>query len=181
MGEQLATWGETKATLTKPASQRRPTRRLTAEDIGSMLRYRADGLSQAAIAQRLGCDQAAVNRWLMKLTDTTDTAKSYLRGSALRMAENIVKKGLPRDHIAALKGLSVLEEERTAGLVIQIGIKDSDVAITLSPSEGGTIERRSQETGLIQAGSDKRSSVNQPTDLQVNTLQASIDYGKGPA
>jgi hypothetical protein len=148
-------------TSNKPrVSQRRPTKRLTAEDIGSMLRWRAEGLTQAAIAQRLDCDQAAVNRWLAKLTDSTETAKSFLRGSALRMAENIVKKGRAADHVAALKGLSVLTEERSAGLVVQIGIKDSDVSISLSPGEGDTRERRSAETLAITTGSDTASSVN---------------------
>lgn len=149
----------------KPASQRRPTRRLTAEDIGSMLRYRAEGLTQAQIAQRLGCDQAAVNRWLQKLTDSTDVAKSYLRGSALTMAQNIVKKGRAADHVAALKGLSVLEEERSSGLVIQIGCKDSDVSITLgpalSPPTGAEARRKGAESLTISTGSDNPSSVNQ--------------------
>jgi predicted transcriptional regulator len=126
-----------------------------------MLRLRDEGLTQVQIAQRLDCDQSAVSQWLSKLADTTDTAKSYLRGSALRMAQNIVKKGRAADHVAALKGLSVLQEERTAGLVIQIGVKDSDVSITLSPPVAEGAERKGAETLAIQAGSDKVDYVNQ--------------------
>ena len=154
--QAIATWAERK---TKPASQRKPTKRLTGEEVGLILKLRADGLTQAAIAQRLDCDQAAVNRWLAKLTDSTETAKSYLRGSALRMAENIVKKGRAADHVAALKGLSVLTEEKSAGLTIQIGVKDSDVTINLSPGEGELLERKPAESLAISSGSDKAGYV----------------------
>ena len=116
-------------------NHRKPTKRLTAEEIGLMLKLRQDGLSQPQIAQRLDCDQAAVSRWLAKLTDTSEVAKSYLRGSALRMAENIVRKGLPRDHVATLRGIGVLADETTSGnLIIQIGIKDSEVTFASQPS-----------------------------------------------
>jgi predicted transcriptional regulator len=107
--------------------------RLTQAEVGLLLQLHKDGLTQAQIAQRFGITQQAVSKWLDATTDTTDTAKLYLRGSALRMAQNIVKKGRAADHVAALKGLSVLTEERSAGLVVQIGVKDSDVTIHLSP------------------------------------------------
>jgi hypothetical protein len=116
--EQIVKWAENKA---KP-SHRKPTKRLTQEEIGLLLKLHKDGLTQTEIAQRLDCDQAAVSRWLSKLTDSTETAKSYLRGSALRMARNIVHNGLARDHVQALKGLNVLEEQQGGGVVVQIGI-----------------------------------------------------------
>ena len=153
--------GET--ALMSRTSQRKPTKRLTADDIGLLIRLKADNVPQAVIAQRLDCDPAAVTRWLQKLTDTTDIAKSILRGGAASMADNIVKKGRAADHVAALKGLSVLQEERSAGLTIQIGVKDSDVSITLSPPSLEGAERKPVESLAIQAGSDKSRYVN-PSD-----------------
>ena len=105
--------------------------RLSRSDVGVLLKLKRDGLTQAEIAQRLGCTQSTVSKWLTDLTDTTEPAKEFLKGSALRMAENIVKKGRAADHVAALKGLSVLQEQANAGVVIQIGVKDSDVSINL--------------------------------------------------
>ena len=49
------------------------------------------------------------------------------------MAKSIVKKGRPADHVAALKGLSVLKDEASSGVQVLIGIKDSDVSVTLTP------------------------------------------------
>lgn len=108
--------------------------KLTRSDIGVLLKLKRDGLTQTEVAKRLGCNQSTVSRWWDEFEDTTDQSKAYLRGQALRMAQHIVKKGRAADHVAALKGLSVLQEERSAGVVVQIGIKDSDVSITLGSS-----------------------------------------------
>jgi transposase-like protein len=140
---------------------KRTLKRLTDADRAFALKYREDGLTQAEIAQRLGCDQATVSRWLSQCLDTTLPAGAYLRGQALPMAEKIVRKGRPSDLIKALQGVGVLEQERTAGLVVQIGCKDSDVSITLSPPSNTGSERKVTESLAIQAGSDNVDSVNQ--------------------
>jgi hypothetical protein len=49
------------------------------------------------------------------------------------MARNIVQRGRASDHIKALEGVNVLAQAVSAGLVIQIGVKDSDVTINLEP------------------------------------------------
>jgi hypothetical protein len=85
------------------------------------------------------------------------------------MAEKIVKKGRPSDLIKALQGVGVLEQEHSAGLVIQIGIKDSDVSVTLSPPSIAEVERKVTETRAIHAGSDNPSSVNQASPSQSAT------------
>jgi transcriptional regulator len=136
--QAIAKWAEQQDASKSP---RKPVHRLTAEEIGIMLRLRQDGLTQTEIAQRLDCDQKAVSKWLSKLADTTDAAKSYLRGSALRMAKNVVRNGQARDHIQALKGLRVLEAD-DSNIKIAIGVslpgltKESGSAtqtITVSP------------------------------------------------
>jgi DNA-binding Lrp family transcriptional regulator len=109
---------------------------------------------QTAIAQALRVSQSTVSKWLAELEDTTVDANEYFRAKALPMAEKIVRKGRPSDLIKALQGVGVLEQERTAGLVVQIGCKDSDVSITLSPPSNTGLERKVTESLAIQAGSD---------------------------
>lgn len=123
------------AVIDTPKSHTAKQKRLTDTDKAFALRYAKDGLTQVQIAQRLGCDQATISRWLSACDDTTTEAGAYFRGRALPMAEKIVKNGRPSDLIKALQGVGVLQEDRGAGLVIQIGIKDSDVSISLSPGE----------------------------------------------
>jgi hypothetical protein len=48
-----------------------------------------------------------------------------------------------------------------AGFMVQIGIKDSDVSLSLSPPSIAGVERKSLESLAIQPGSDNRSYVNQ--------------------
>jgi len=141
--QAIAAWAEKQ----DAKSHRKPTRHLTAEEVGLLLKLRQDGLTQAEIAQRLDRDQAAISRWLQKLTDTTDVAKSYLRGSALRMAKNVVQNGQARDHIQALKGLKVLEDDNR-DLKIAIGI--SLPGLTFAPqvsADSAVIHSVSADTG----------------------------------
>jgi hypothetical protein len=84
--------------------------RLKTEDLVRMLQLHKAGLTQTAIAQELGCTQPNVSQWLAKFKDSTNEASLYLKGQALHMAKNIVQNGLARDHVAALKGIKVLEE-----------------------------------------------------------------------
>jgi len=139
----------------KDASHTKTVKRLTDADKAFALRYHAEGLTQVQIAQRLGCDQSNVSRWLSQCQDTTVEASAYFRGRALPMAEKIVKRGRPSDLIKALQGVGVLQEERGSGLVVQIGIKDSDVQISLSPGETSTSKRNTAESLTITSGSDK--------------------------
>ena len=119
------------------------TTRLTQAELALVLQLHKDGLTQAQIAQRFGVTQQAISKWLNATTDTTETAKLFLRGSALTMAQNIVKKGRAADHVAALKGLNVLTEQAQSGITIQIGIKDSDVQVALSPLSAQQLAEKS--------------------------------------
>jgi DNA-binding transcriptional regulator YiaG len=127
-----ATALETIDTPAAPQSHKDKYAKLTRSDVGVLLKLRKDGLTQAEIAQRLGCSQGTVAKWLQQFTDTTEPAKEFLRGNALRMAQNIVRKGLARDHVQTLKGLNVLENEGGGGVVVQIGISTSQ-GTRLSP------------------------------------------------
>lgn len=104
--------------------------RLKRDEIGTLLQLHRAGLTQTEIAQRLGCSQRTVSQWLSDLADTTEPAKLYLKGNALRMAQNIVKKGRAQDHVATLKGIGVLEEQQQQGLTVIVG-GDAQVNIAL--------------------------------------------------
>lgn len=107
--EAIAKWAERKA---KPPC-RPKYRRMTDADRVLVMQLAKDGLTQAEIGQRLGFTQQAISEWLSKCQDTTGESSLYLRGQALRMARNIVQRGLARDHVAALKGIKVLEEDKS--------------------------------------------------------------------
>lgn len=120
---------------------------------------------QTEIARVLGVSQGTVSKWLSELVDTTADATEYLRSQALYMAEKVVKKGRPSDHIKALQGVNVLTEERSSGLVIQIGGGSGDVKVavmtgTFAPQDREP-ERKVSESLAITLGSDNQSYVNQ--------------------
>lgn len=114
-------------------THRKPVKRLTDSDKAFVLRYHAENLTQVEIAQRIGCDQATVSRWLAECHDSTDAAGAYLRGSALRMAKNVVTKGQARDHIQALKGIGVLEQDHTQ-LNIAVGVSLPGLSSVSAPA-----------------------------------------------
>lgn len=120
--------------------------RLTQLEIKRLFQMHSAGMTQQAIAEQLGCSQRTVSTWVQDLTDTTDLAKLYLRGQALRMSQNVVKNGRAADHNIALKGLNVLEEQQAGGLTIVVGA-GSDVKIgILSPSVSQDIHRLSDDS-----------------------------------
>ena len=126
--EQIAEWAGKQKPADSPAYSR-----VTADELNTMRLLNKQGKTQVEIAQILGRGQSTVSYWLNALTDTMPAATEYLRGSALRMAQNIVENGLARDHVQTLKGIGVLaDDSQSQGLVIQIGIRDSDVTFACS-------------------------------------------------
>ena len=119
------------------AKTRKPVKRLTQADVGLLLKYHAEGLTQTEIAKRIGCTQPIVGRWLADLTDSTETAKAYLRGQALKMSQDIVKQGRPADKVATLKGLSVLADQQQSSVTVIVGgtgqVNIGVVTSTVSP------------------------------------------------
>lgn len=126
----------TAATADLPVqTTRKPVKRLTQADIGLMLKYHGEGLPQTEIAKRLGCTQPVISAWLSDLTDSTDLSKLYLRGQSLKMARNIVKNGRAADHVATLKGLSVLHDEQQSSVTVIVGGAGRvNIGIGLSPT-----------------------------------------------
>lgn len=114
---EIAAWAEDKA---KPAETPSYTR-LTDADRITILKLHDEGLTLTAIAQRLDRSVSTIHDVVQTYTPTTDLAKRKLAASALRMAENIIENGQPRDHVATLKGLRVLAED-TGGIKVAIGV-----------------------------------------------------------
>jgi hypothetical protein len=138
--EAIVKWAEK-----QPSTHRKPTKRLSQAEVGLLLQLHKEGKSQVEIAQLLGVTQGAISRWLQNTTDSTGIAKSYLRGSALRMAQNIVRNGQAKDHVQALKGLGVLEEQQQQGVTVIVGNGGSvNIGVLVSPPDV-TVESESVE------------------------------------
>lgn len=133
--EQIASWAERKTR--KPAHQ--PAyKRLTDDQRMAILRLHKLDKTQTEIAVALGIDQSTVCRWLNQCQDTTLDASAFLRGQALRMARNIVKKGRAADHIKTLEGINVLQAQENTGVTVIVGGSGQvNIGIALSPSQVG--------------------------------------------
>jgi hypothetical protein len=150
--------GETALVISPPAESPSYTR-LTRADHRVIMKLRDDGLTLTAIAQQLGRSVSTIHEVVDIYTPTDDLAKRKLRAGALTMAENIVDNGRAADHVAALKGLGVLEQD-TFGVNVAVfgnGV-DAIGPNPFAPSSAGS-ERRSTESLAITDGSDNLSSV----------------------
>lgn len=127
---------EATGALTRPKVHKGRGSRLTQEQLVAILKLAKLDKTQVEIAQAIGCDQGTVSRWLAQCEDSTEQAGTYLRGSALRMAQNIVKNGRAADHVAALKGVNVLADSQQSGLTVVVGgnAQDVRIAVVMRPS-----------------------------------------------
>ena len=66
-------------------------------------------------------DLLTLTRMLRQLTDTRPQAKAALAGAALDMAHSVIECDDPKVHLAALKGLRVIDETEGSGLTIIVG------------------------------------------------------------
>jgi len=123
------------ALATRPPADTPKYRRLADIDRAFILKLSDAGRTQVEIAEQLRIAQSTVSQVLTAFTDTTADSKRYLRGQALPMARNIVKKGRAADHVAALKGLGVLEDQPSSGLTIVVGGMGNDVRIGILTGE----------------------------------------------
>jgi transposase len=126
----IAIWAEKQAKPTEGYTYKR----LTDADRLTILTLYDKGVSYEAIAERLGRSSSTIHDVVQTYAPTVDIAKRRLRAASLEMAENIIKNGLPRDHVATLKGINVLEESDSSvpKVVVQIGVMGSDVQVSLS-------------------------------------------------
>jgi transposase len=128
--EAIATWAEDQAEPSKSYSYKR----LTDAERLAILTQHEKGETLTSIAQRLNRSTATIHEVIQTYSPTVSLAKRRLQAAAERMAENIIRNGLPRDHVATLKGINVLEETDSSvpKVVVQIGVMGSDVQVSLS-------------------------------------------------
>lgn len=117
MGEQVL-----KPSAPDTSVSNTPThKRLSDLDKAFALRYSAEGMTQVAIAKRLGVTQPSISQWLAKCQDTTAEAGLYFRGQALPMAQKVRKYGKPDVLLKALQGVGVIDAEARGGITIVVG------------------------------------------------------------
>ena len=95
-----------------------------AVDIGAYaLELHRSGLSAEDIVSQglIRMNLLDLTRLLRELTDTRPRAKAALAGAALDMAHSVIESGDPKVHLAALKGLRVIDETEGMGLTIIVG------------------------------------------------------------
>ena len=111
--------------------------RLTDDDKVLILQLASAGKTQVEIAQVVGCDQTTVSRCLTKFSPTTKLAESRAHNLSLKMIESLnraskaaEKKGLsaPQTAILEVAGLGGKKEDPGPRVIVQIGVKDSDVS-----------------------------------------------------
>lgn len=109
---------------------------LTIQQLEALVTLHQLERTQTQIAQAIGCDQATVSRYLKALTPTGSYAGAFLRSKQADLAEKFMDKAKGSDILDLLgrfEAIPAAKDMGRAGLVIQIGIKDSDVSISLSP------------------------------------------------
>jgi hypothetical protein len=166
-------------------------KRLTDTDRILITRLHKQGLSQVEIAQRLGCDQSSVSRWLSACQDSTTEATAYLRGQSLRMARHIVEKGRAADQVQVLKGFTVIPQDQQPAHGPQIVINGFVLSGLGLSSQGETqgpvVEGQVLSPPLTE---DMHSLSVENTEAKVNTMslirpnlegQAEADPGAGIA
>lgn len=114
--------------------------RLSRAEESLVLQLAADGKTQTFIAQQLRCSQSTVSRVIHDFSDTTGLAKKKAHNLALKAVEKLessmdaaVTKGTsgPMDSILKIAGM-MGDESAGPRVIVQIGVKDSDVSIGLS-------------------------------------------------
>lgn len=114
---------------------------LTRSEEALILKLAKDGLTQTAIAQRLECSQPTVSRVINEFSDTSDLGKQKAHNLALKAVLKLeqsmdaaAEKGTsgPMDSILKIAGV-LGDESQGPRVIVQIGVKDSDVSVNLSP------------------------------------------------
>jgi hypothetical protein len=92
----------------------------------AILKLSADGtLTQAEIAERVGCDQSTVSRVLTRYGSTVDLARQFLEANALTMAEDVVENARPDTKVQVLTQVGALPKDKSEpvfGVQVVLGV-----------------------------------------------------------
>ncbi len=104
-----------------PAKRTADYSRLTQAEESLCLHLANDGLTQTAIAQRLGCHPSSVSRTLAAFTDTRELAKRRLQGSADRLVRRVISKATVEESLEVLDRIDVAPKRQSgAGSSVNI-------------------------------------------------------------
>ena len=140
MSEGLHAQAEAMAPPAKPIPN---LSRLSRTEEMLILQLHAEGKTQVAIAQVIGCSQPTVHRVVGAFADTKILAKAVLNKSALALAERVVKRANVAESLEVLERIDVIAPKkqdvgRGVGVNIVIGMPGSPAghspSIELSPA-----------------------------------------------
>lgn len=126
--------------LPEPASNRiADFSKLSYAEVALILKLADDGKPQTFIAQQIGCSQPTVSRVMSQFSESSYLAKKRAHSLALPAVESLERawkaaektgKSGPQEAILKIAGM-LGEETQGPRVIVQIGVKDSDVQITL--------------------------------------------------
>ena len=142
-----------------PQKYIRAFRQLSYADVALILALHDDGKAQTFIAQQLGCDQSTISRILKDFQPTADLAKKRAHRLALPAVESLEramkaaeKQGKSGPQEAILKISGVLgDESKGPQVLVQIGVKDSEVQVNVIPIYQTQTDSASQQTQVLPA------------------------------
>lgn len=131
--------------LPQPASQPiTDYSRLSLADIAHILRLADAKYTQTYIAEQVQCSQPTVSRILNIFSDHRDLAQRRANNASLEMVESMIRgakkaeeqgKSGPQEGVLTVARLMKSDESSGPKVIVQIGVKDSDVKISLGSSE----------------------------------------------
>jgi ParB-like chromosome segregation protein Spo0J len=156
MSVQMADQTPPETALIPTETAERKRYRLTHAELGLMLALRAEGKTQAQIAQRLDKDQTAISKALRRLgTDTTPLAQHHLKAKSYTAARRLTSLAEntenPREAIAAIKtvlaGAGVIQSGQQVTVNNAVLIAQPDKPETWGP--GPVFEQAKAIDGLV--------------------------------
>lgn len=88
---------------------------LSREDEARILELKAEGLTQAEIAGRVGCHQSTVSRTLAEYDDSRPQARKYLEAQAHELTKRLVRDAKPEVILRILGKLDVVRDDDNRG------------------------------------------------------------------
>jgi transcriptional regulator with XRE-family HTH domain len=138
----------TTKTETAPPAHKSPNspsyKRLSLDQIGTVLRLHNENLTQAQIAQIVGVDQSAICRILQKVAiDRTDLAVATAKAQSFSAVRSLVRWGKTRDKVG-------LDANKTLLNIAGVTEKRQDHGVSLQVNVGVALPGTPQYTALVQ-------------------------------
>jgi hypothetical protein len=142
--------------LTPPASTDKPGpayKRLTLDQIGTIVRLHGENYTQTQIAELIGCTQGAVWGVLQKVAvDRTNLAVAAAKANSYTAVRSLVRWGKERDKIG-------LDANKTLLNIAGVTEKRQDQGVSLQVNVGVALPGTPQYTALVQQEAKVSSSA----------------------